>query len=102
MRRGLGSYDESDDDPRGRIKPFEVNLFVHKILGKSLLCSEQGKQDYLNGQLVKGKIVPWSLIIWPKEGEREKFRSFELIKSPSPEQFTFAVPEWFAHKNGLI
>jgi hypothetical protein len=72
------------------------------VLKASLLCSEHGKRNYVNGELVGGKVVPWSLITWPDEKQRELFRKFEIVRNPEPQAFTFAVPEWFAYKNGLI
>lgn len=99
-RRGIGSYDEGDT--RGGKSAVEVSLFVHKVLPKSLLCSEHGRQDFSNGELVKGKIIPWSLITWPDDRQLTAYRNFAILQSPDPAVFTFAVPEWFAHKNGLI
>lgn len=104
MRRGIGSYGDDDEAPSGsRSKePVAVSLFVHKVLPASLLCSEHGKNDYQNRELVAGKIIPWSLITWPDEKERERFNSFRIIAHPRPEAFTFAVPEWLAARHGLL
>lgn len=101
-RRGIGSYDEDDADTRSISKEsVEVSLFVHKVLPKSLLCSEHGRRDTINGELVGGKVIPWSLIEWP-DAQLRKFRNFELIASPRPEVFNFQLPQWFAKKSGLI
>lgn len=101
MRRGLGSY--GDDDADTRIKrAVEVSLFVHKRLPKSLLCSEHGKNDYQNRELVKGKIIAWQCITWPDEREENKLNAWLAENSRKPILLNFAVEEWLAYEKGLI
>lgn len=101
-RRGIGSYDDDDDTDTRSKKPVEVELFVHKRLPKSLLCSEHGRNDYQNRELVKGKVIAWQCITWPDKREREKLRAWEAENTRRPITLTFAVEEWLAYEKGLI